>query len=295
MKTKYTILILLVAVVLIVLGFGIYKFNFTNDDIHNQNQTQISAHDGTYKIDGVSVTLKNGISEVAAAPGSASKVVTKYFGNDYKGDLDGDGTDDNAFLITQNSGGSGTFYYVVAILNKVNGSKVGTDAVLLGDRIAPQSMSIDKNNVLVVNYADRKTGESFDIAPSVGKSMYLKIDQTTDTFGVVVKNFEGEADPTKMTLNMKNWIWDKSDKFVLSFKTDKTFSVKTDCNSVGGEYILNGKKLSFVKMISTKMYCENSQEQVFTKYLSDVESYSFNSKGWLTFNLKASSGTMIFK
>lgn len=180
------ILIVLVVIVIALLALGVYKFNFTNDDIFD-------IHDGTYSINGSDVTLKNGISEVEAAPGSASKVITKYFGNDYKADLDGDGTDDTAFIITQSTGGSGTFYYVVAMLNKVNGSKVGTDAVLLGDRIAPQSMNVQKNNVLIINYADRNAGESFDIAPSLGKSLYLKVDQMDNRFGIVVKDFEGES------------------------------------------------------------------------------------------------------
>jgi hypothetical protein len=183
------IVTVLVVLVLLVLGFAVYKFNFPN----NQNGLRVNSYDGTYSLDGGTFTLKNGVSEVEAAPGSASKVVTKYFGNDYKADLDGDGTDDTAFIITQSTGGSGTFYYVVAMLNKVNGSKVGTDAVLLGDRIAPQSMYVEKNNILIVNYADRNAGESFDIAPSLGKSMYLKVDQASNRFGIVVKDFEGES------------------------------------------------------------------------------------------------------
>lgn len=193
MKKIKVVLIPLTLIVILVLALGIYKFNFTNDDIHNQDGTQINVHDGTYRLDMGTFTLKNGISEIEAAPGSASKVTTKYFGNDYKADLDGDGTDDIAFIVTQNGGGSGTFYYVVAMLNKVNGSKVGTDAVLLGDRIAPQSMNIQKNNVLVVNYADRKLEESFAVAPSIAKSMYLKVDPATNRFGIVVQNFEGES------------------------------------------------------------------------------------------------------
>jgi len=46
----------------------------------------------TYVIDDKPVTLVNGVSEVEVAPGSTSKVVTRYFGNDAKGDLNGDGT-----------------------------------------------------------------------------------------------------------------------------------------------------------------------------------------------------------
>lgn len=92
--------------------------------------------DGTYIIEGYPTTLLSGYSEVPVIAGSASKTITQYFGNEAVGDLNGDGTPDIAFLLTQTSGGSGTFYYVVAALKTPYGYQ-GTNAVLLGDRIAP--------------------------------------------------------------------------------------------------------------------------------------------------------------
>ena len=132
-----------------------------------------SYKDATYQIDGKSITLVNGISETEATPHSASKIVTRYFGNDAIGDLNGDGKEDIAFLLTQNGGGTGTFYYVVVALHTATGY-LGTNAVLLGDRIAPQTTHIE-NGTVVVNYAKRKPGESFAVKPSVGVSNYLKV------------------------------------------------------------------------------------------------------------------------
>jgi hypothetical protein len=132
-----------------------------------------SHKDTTYEIEGQTVTLVNGASEAAVAPGSASKVVTRYFGNEATGDLNGDGTPDIAFLLTQSRGGSGTFYYVVVALKTVNGY-AGTNAVLLGDRIAPQSTLINGSD-LIVNFADRKSGEPMTASPSVGVSKTLKV------------------------------------------------------------------------------------------------------------------------
>jgi hypothetical protein len=131
----------------------------------------------TLTIEGQSVTLVDGRAESAAAPGSASKVVTQYFGNEATGDLNGDGTPDTAFLVTQSGGGSGTFYYVVVAL-KTAGGYQGTNAVLLGDRIAPQTTEI-RNGQLIVNYADRAAGEPMTAQPSVGVSKYLKVQGTT--------------------------------------------------------------------------------------------------------------------
>ena len=120
----------------------------------------------TYTVDGASVTLVHGVASVPAAPGSASSVTTRYFGNDATGDLAGRGGNDKAFLITQDSGGSGLFYYVVAALDTSSGYTV-TNAVLLGDRIAPQSTEIRDGKVLV-NFAERKKGEPMTAQPSVG-------------------------------------------------------------------------------------------------------------------------------
>ncbi len=97
----------------------------------------------------------------------------KYFGNEAFGDLNNDGVPDVGFIITQSGGGSGTFYYAAAALKTADGYQ-GTNAVLLGDRIAPQSTEII-NGQLIVNYADRANGQPMTTAPSVGVSKYLEI------------------------------------------------------------------------------------------------------------------------
>jgi hypothetical protein len=130
----------------------------------------------TIAIDGQPVTLIDGRAETAAAPGSASKVVTQYFGNQALGDLNGDGATDVAFIITQSSGGSGTFYYAVVALHTTSGY-VGTSAVLLGDRIAPQTTEVNEGQ-LVVNYADRAAGDPMTAQPSVGVTKHLQVQGT---------------------------------------------------------------------------------------------------------------------
>ena len=149
----------------------------------------------TYMIEGQPVTLTNGRAESAAAPGSSAKVVTQYFGNEATGDLNGDGMPDVAFILTRTTGGSGTFYYVTAAIKTDSGYR-GTDAVLLGDRIAPQSTEI-RDGKVIANYVDRNPGEPMTARPSLGKSLYLKLDPATLQFGIVVQNFEGESDPAK--------------------------------------------------------------------------------------------------
>ena len=290
-------------------GNPISTFNIANN-LNTGKSEAIDANNATYNINGQSVTLVNGVSIVPVAPGSQSMVTTRYFGNGVTHDFDADGRLDTAFILTQNTGGSGTFYYVVVALNTAHGY-VGSSGFLLGDRIAPQTTNMSQNtstpNVIIVNYADRKAGEPFTTAPSVGKSVWLKLDTKTLQLGEVIKNFEGEADPNKMTLGMKTWNWvntkysngttvtPKTNKFALTFKADKTFSATTDCNGVGGEYTVKGNKITFTKMMSTLMFCEGSQEQDYSKMLDQVESYMFTSKGELVLNLKLDTGSMIFK
>jgi len=181
--------------IVIVLAAGFFVFN---SYIYNEKQVEgVSDYkNATYVIEGQQIKLTDGVSEMEAAPGSASKTITKYFGNEVKMDLDGDGRQDVAFILTQSGSGSGTFYYAVAALNTRRGY-IGSDGYLLGDRIAPQTTEVSPNPrhqyVVVFNYADRLPGESFAAQPSVGESVYLKLDPQTMQWGIVEPDFEGES------------------------------------------------------------------------------------------------------
>lgn len=129
--------------------------------------------DATYTIEGEPIHLAAGRRERQAAPGSATMVTTAVFDDPVSGDLDGDGTDDAALVLVHQPGGSGTFYYVAAAL-AIDGTYRGTDAVLLGDRIAPQTLAI-RNGVIYANYADRRADEPMAVTPSAGKSKYFTV------------------------------------------------------------------------------------------------------------------------
>ncbi len=127
--------------------------------------------DAEYLISGNEVRLADGRAENEITPDSASKEITSVFGEPIYGDVDGDGDDDAGLLLVQDSGGSGAFYYAAIALN-VDGKYKGTNAILLGDRIAPQTSEI-RNEVFTVNYADRQKDEPMTARPSVGVSKYL--------------------------------------------------------------------------------------------------------------------------
>ncbi|MEK9131414.1 MAG: hypothetical protein AAB447_00715 [Patescibacteria group bacterium] len=179
--------------------------------------------DATYVIDGKPVTLAHGVAESPVAPDSVSKIITRYFGNEVTHDFDGDGREDVAFLITQETGGSGVFYYLVAAVNTKDGY-VGSHGVFLGDRIAPQTTEMGKGNIVLVNYADRKPGESFATRPSVGKSIWLLLDTKTGQFGQVEQNFEGEMDRTRLGSFMNQYL---SSEFGIEFFYPKNYFLET--------------------------------------------------------------------
>lgn len=191
---SYSMNKLLIAAIAAIIVIGGFFFNSYNEQ--KQADAIADYKNAEYLIEGKRVKLVNGVSETEAAPGSASKSTTRYFGNELKTDLDGDGREDVAFILTQDSGGSGTFFYAVATLNTDQGY-VGSDGYLLGDRIAPQSTNMSTNPrhtyVVVFNYADRAQGEPMTASPSEGKSAYLKLDPTSMRWGIVEPDFEGEA------------------------------------------------------------------------------------------------------
>ena len=182
-----------VCAVVIVGGFLIL-----NSGAHNEKKTPVETDykNAEYVIEGKRIKLIDGVAETEVAPGAATKIITRYFGNELITDLDGDGRKDVAFILTQEPGGTGTFFYAVAALNTEHGY-VGSDAYLLGDRIAPQTTELSTNprhdHVVVFNYADRGPGEPMSAQPSVAKSVYLKLNPTSMQWGVVKPNFEGES------------------------------------------------------------------------------------------------------
>jgi hypothetical protein len=190
MKKIYAILTIIIVVI-------IGSYFLLNKNEAQKGQVELPDYKNiTYTIEGQQVKLQNGVSETEAAPGSASKIITRYFGNELKTDLNGDGREDVTFIMTQENGGSGTFFYAVAALNTLQGY-VGSDGYLLGDRIAPQTTTVSPNPnqkfVVVFNYADRKLGEPMTARPSVGKSVYLKLNPRTMQWAIVEPNFEGES------------------------------------------------------------------------------------------------------
>jgi len=290
-------------IVVILFGgmFYVYRIPVSAPTTSNNDVKNIS-----YIIDKESFQLKDGVFVRDIAPNSATKQTVRIFGEPIYGDLNGDRKDDAALMLSNDMGGSGTFYYAVLAIATSTTYKA-TNALILGDRIAPQTIEIHDGRA-VFNYVERKSREPMTTRPSIGKSLWIHYDAKTNNIGEWVKDFEGEADVNRMTLGMKKWYWiktqmndgkittpKKAGEFAVVFNKNGTLGVDTDCNNMGGKYTVKDKSLTFSEMISTMMYCDGSQEQEFAKTLNEIGSYKFTSKGELILEIKMDSGVMIFR
>ena len=129
----------------------------------------------TFKIERDTVALVNGRAEREAAPGSATKVVATLADPRASGDVDGDGRPDTVVILIYQPGGSGTFFYVAALLN-VRGGVTTTPAVLLGDRIKVTGVKLD-GRTIVVDVLDRTAGQPLSESPSVASTKRFVVDR----------------------------------------------------------------------------------------------------------------------
>lgn len=89
--------------------------------------------------DGTSATLHNGVAKVSYGGASADTYhVAGFFA---EGDLNADGRPDAAFVLADDSAGSGNFFHVVVALGTESGLKA-LPPVLLGDRVPVEKLAM---------------------------------------------------------------------------------------------------------------------------------------------------------
>ena len=91
--------------------------------------------------------LVNGVYEEPVAKSSAKIIVTLQTVAAF-GDLEGNGVQDAAVALTVQTGGTGTFYYLFAVLND-NGNAKPVANILLGDRIKLTTLTIQGGEIAV--------------------------------------------------------------------------------------------------------------------------------------------------
>lgn len=86
----------------------------------------------------------------------------------------------------------------------------------------------------------------------------------------------------------------RGDDFVLMFNESGTMNSTTDCNSLSGDFVIDGEVLSFGPFMSTLMYCEGSLEGEYRSDLALTNSYEIVGDE-LRLNLNRDFGVMVFR
>jgi hypothetical protein len=106
--------------------------------------------DSTYPVSLVprGAPLRDGLYEVEAAPGSATRIVVRLADVGAFGDLDGDADPDAAVVLSSSGGGSGTFIEIAAVRNE-NGLARPAATTMLGDRVLVREVRIESSQIFV--------------------------------------------------------------------------------------------------------------------------------------------------
>lgn len=120
-----------------------------------------------YRLAGKDVTLLEGQHAQPVAEGSAEQDVTRVVEPPAHavGKLGGRAA--VAVFLSEDGGGSGTFYYVALVFNDGRGT-----TFQIGDRIQPTGIAINGDD-LIVSYLDRKTDEPMAVPPTVPRERHF--------------------------------------------------------------------------------------------------------------------------
>lgn len=131
----------------------------------------INPYNHTYSIENEKVVLHNGqVRETI--PGSAAVILTRVIHKPVYVDLDGDNIKEAVTILMQQTGGTGTFYYLVVA---DDGDKI-IESYFLGDRIKIVSVKV-VNNIIIVEYFEREMGQPMASKPTVQASKKFKLDE----------------------------------------------------------------------------------------------------------------------
>jgi hypothetical protein len=133
------------------------------------------------------VTLTDGAyaGEPFVEGGASRPTVTFIEGPIAYGDINGDGQDDAAALLAENSGGSGTFVYLAAVVSQ-DGQPVNVATTLLGDRVQVESLKIENKQIVVEMVQAGPDDPMCCPSQQVVKTYELQGDQLVETSSQVV-------------------------------------------------------------------------------------------------------------
>ena len=123
----------------------------------------------SYSIENEAVVLRNGKAR-ETIPGSSAIIITEMISAPLYANLDDTNSNEAVSVLLQQTGGSGTFYYLAVA---ANGEKL-IESYFLGDRIKIESLKAEKK-VITVDYLEREKGQAMASMPTVRVSREFKL------------------------------------------------------------------------------------------------------------------------
>lgn len=162
---------------------GFIRFSSANQaDVHDDPGLSTGVTNLVVTIGDRTFRMANGFAAQQAVPGSATQDTIRVIGEPAFGDVNRDGHRDAALIIANDPGGSATSYYAVLAVKEADSYRA-TNALLVGDRIAPLTVEyLDLR--FVYNYLDRRSGEPMTTPPSVVKSLWIQFDRASGVISV---------------------------------------------------------------------------------------------------------------
>ena len=163
---------IIIIILVVLLGVAAYYFIPSSPSVgkalpgtSKDSEFHPDPSNATFVFDDGSISLSSGKYETKITSGSALTEEIDLMDKFGYGDINQDGKNDTALLLAQYGGGSGVFIYVAAYVSGPVSYK-GSDAIFIGDRIAPQSLSID-GKTITVKYLDRGPNDPFSAEPTI--------------------------------------------------------------------------------------------------------------------------------
>ena len=255
------------------------------------------------------ITLQDGIYSEPAAPGSASTTTVRTSHYFARGTIHDQQV--LAIILTTDGGGSGTFFDLFVFTTEHN-KLVYADQIPLGDRLKINRVTI-ANNQISVDLLTRKEGTAMSSGPDrpltktfIFSDQKLSIPRTakqvaqpTPASAIASK----PAPPT--TLAGKTFYWQSSrynndtlatpetpEHYAVTFHPDWSLTIRSDCNTIGGQFTLKGSQLHISPEPPAKNCGETSQSTIFIRDLTDSVNVIFQ-KNNLYLDIIYDTGTLI--
>ena len=209
-------------------------------------------------------------------PGGASRPTVVLHPEVYAfGDLNGDGVDDAVVILIENSGGSGNFRYLAAVINQ-DGAPVNIATQFVGDREQVQAITIEDGEIMLNMVAHGPEDPMCCPTQEVTKVYQLQGDQLVEVLvGLegttwVLVSYGDPSDPQAVL---------EGSEITAEFDSvEGTVKGLAGCNSYFGNYEVDGNAITFGLLGATLMACLEpegimQQESAYLAALDSAATY----------------------